>query len=257
MKKVRITHNFINKLIECDQILTFSYFIKLKYLYSNSTIYDFSIRKSARLINVSPNCIKYHLSIMKKMGVIKVVKNKRGKNNLTFCSISKISKMYGVSHNTRCGSILFHKLDNIQTIKTRLYSKVLINNINKQKHTIKSKSNSIMRKKDQLKKIKDEKISSSLSRSIESERINFDTFICCETIGNMFLKTKMTGYNQLLKMTKLGILSAKRKCIPILKCNKEEFNRLYNFGNLTKGKYYYNYTNSCIMKNVGFSINIS
>ena len=138
MKKVRITHRFISKLIECDQILTFSYFIKLKYLYSNSTIYDFSIRKSARLINVSPNSIKHHLSIMKKMGIIKVVKNKRGKDNLTFCSISKITKMYGISHNTRCGSIAFNKSDNIQTIKTRLYSKILINNINKQKYTIKS-----------------------------------------------------------------------------------------------------------------------
>lgn len=238
-------------------MLTFSYFIKLKYLYSNSTIYDFSIRKAARLINVSPNCIKQHLSIMKKMGIINVVKNKRGKNNLTFCSIRKISKMYGVNHKSRCGSILFHQSDNVQTIKTRLYSKVLINNINKQKYTIKSKSNSIMRKKDQLKKIKDEKLFSSMSRSIESERINFDTFICCETIGNMLFKTKMTGYNQLLKMVELGILSIKRKCIPILNCNKEEFNKLYSFGNLTKGKYYYNYTNSCVMKNVGFSVSIN
>jgi len=254
LNKVRITHSFINKLIECDQILTFSYFIKLKYLYSNSTIYDFSLRKAARLIDVSPNSIKKHLSIMKKMGVIKVVKNKRGKENITFSSIRKISKLYGIKQNSRCGSVLFHKSDSVQTIKTRLYSKILINNINKQKYTIKSKSNSIMRKKDQVKKIKDENLKLSLNRSIESERINFDTFICCRTIGDMFLKTKMTGYNQLLKMVDLGIFSIQKKSIPILECTRKEFNELLDFGNLVKGKYYYSHKNASIMKNVGFNI---
>jgi len=238
-------------MVESDQILTFSYFIKLKYLYSNSTIYNFSLRKSANLIGVSPNSIKKHLKIMKKMGIVRITKSKNGNNNLTFISIKKITELYGLNHNNRCGSITFHKNDKIQSIKTILYSKILINNINKQKYRIKGKSNLLMRKIDQLKKIG--KDNNSINRSIASERIYSDTFICSQTIGNMLSRTKMTGYNQLIKMRKMGLITAKKRRTVILKnCTEKDFKNLC----LTPGKYYYHFKSSSIIKNGGFYVSI-
>tara|TARA_B100000963_G_C22629359_1_gene674075 strand:- start:752 stop:1531 length:780 start_codon:yes stop_codon:yes gene_type:complete len=258
LKKVRVTHSLIKRLIKSDEILTFSYFVKLKYLYSNSTIYNFSIRKASRLINVSPNSIKVHINRMNRMGIINIVKNKSGGVNITFSSINKVSKIYGVNHNNKCGSIMFRDSENVQDIKTRLYSKVLINNLNKQRYSIKGKSNSLMRKRDQLDKLRKSGISPEvLKRSIASERINFDTFICCDTIGEMLCKTKMTGYNQLMKMVSMGILSVKKKYMTVLKnCKKEDFENLCNNGELIKGKHYYSRKDSSIIKNVGFSLEV-
>ena len=238
--------------------MTFSYFIKLKYLYSNSTIYNFSVRKASRLIGVSPNSIKFHLKKMENMNIINTVKNKSGGDNITFSSIEKISKIYGVNHNNRCGSIMFRDSESVQDVKTRLYSKVLISNINKQRYTIKGKSNSLMRKRDQINKLRKSGISPEvLKRSIASERINFDTFICCETIGEMLNKTKMTGYNQLMRMVNMGILSVKKKYVTVLKnCRKELFDELCNNGELIKGKHYYSRKDSSILKNIGFSIEL-
>jgi len=255
LKKVRITPSLIKKLIESDQVLTFSYFIKLKYIYSNSTIYNFSLRKCANLIGVSPNAFKKHLDLMKKMGVVNIVKNKDGGENLTFLSIKKITELYGFKHSNRCGSLEFHPNDKIQNIKTILYSRVLINNINKQKYRIKGKSNSLMRKIDHLKKIG--KDNNSIKRSIASGRIYNDTFICCQTIGDMLFKTKMTGYNQLMKMKNMGLLSATKKSIVVVSnCTKEDFINLSKFKQMTPGKYYYHFKSSSIIKNAGFNIEI-
>lgn len=258
LKRVRITHTLIKKLIKSEEILTFCYFIKLKYIYSNSTIYNFSIRKAARLIDVSPNSIKFHLKKMEEMGIVNIIKNKKGGKNITFSSISKISKIYGVNHNNKCGSIIFRDSENVQDIKTRLYSKVLINNLNKQRYTIKGKSNSLMRKKDQLKKLSKSGINTDfLERSIARERINFDTFICCDTIGDMLNKTKMTGYNQLIRMTEMGIVTLNKKYMTVLEnCKEEDFDNLCKNGNLIKGKHYYNRKKSSILKNVGFSVEV-
>ena len=88
------------------------------------------------------------------MNIVSTMKNKSGGVNMTFSSIEKVSKIYGINHNNRCGSIMFRESESVQDVKTRLYSKVLINNINKQKYTIKGKSNSLMRKRDQLKKLR-------------------------------------------------------------------------------------------------------
>jgi predicted transcriptional regulator len=241
-----------------EEILTFSYFITLKYLYSNSTIYNFSVRKASRLIGVSPNSIKFHLKKMENMNIINTVKNKSGGKNITFSSIEKISRIYGVNHNNRCGSIMFRDSESVQDVKTRLYSKVLINNLNKQRYTIKGKSNSLMRKRDQINKLRKSGISPEiLKRSIASERINFDTFICCETIGEMLNKTKMTGYNQLMRMVNMGIMSVKKKYVTVLKnCKKEVFDELCNNGELIKGKHYYSRKDSSILKNIGFSIEL-
>lgn len=258
LKKVRIAHNLIKKLIDSDEILTFCYFIKLKYLYTNSTIYNFSLRKASKMIGVSPNSIKFHLNKMEEMGIVKFVKNKKGGINITFSSIEKISKKYGINYSSKCGSIDFHNSENVQSIKTKLYSKVLINNINKQKYIIKSKSNSLMRKRDQIKKLsKSGAIPENLKRSIANERINFDTFICCETIGDMFNKTKMTGYNQLLKMVNMGIVSIKKKYTPVLEnCSKSDFDYLCEKGELIKGKYYFKRKDSSIYKNIGFTVDV-
>ncbi len=195
---------------------------------------------------------------MEEMEIINIVKNKYGGENITFSSIKKISKIYGVNHNSRCGSIMFRNSESVQDVKTRLYSKVLINNLNKQRYTIKGKSNSLMRKRDQINKLRKSGISPEvLKRSIASERINFDTFICCETIGEMLNKTKMTGYNQLIKMTNMGILSIKKKYMTVLKnCKKEVFENLCKNGELIKGKHYYSRKDSSILKNVGFSIEV-
>jgi DNA-binding MarR family transcriptional regulator len=258
LKRVRITHNLIKKLINSEEILTFSYFVKLKYLYSNSTIYNFSLRKAAKLIGVSPNSIKFHLKKMEEMEIIKIVKNKKGGKNITFSSIEKISKKYGVNHNNKCGSIIFRDSENVQDIKTRFYSKVLINNLNKQRYTIKGKSNSLMRKRDQLNKLNKSGVNPDfLQRSIASERIIFDTFICCDTIGDMLDKTKMTGYNQLKKMVSMGLLNIKKKQMKVLEnCKKEDFENLCKNGNLIKGKHFYSIKDSSIFKNVGFSIEV-
>ena len=195
---------------------------------------------------------------MEDMGIVNIVKNKSGGKNITFSSIRKISKIYGVNHNNKCGSIMFRESENVQDIKTRLYSKVLINNLNKQRYTIKGKSNSLMRKRDQISKLRKSGISPEvLKRSIASERINFDTFICCETIGDMLSKTKMTGYNQLTRMANMGILSIKKKYMTVLKnCNKEEFENLCENGELIKGKHYYSGKDRSIIKNVGFSVEV-
>jgi Mn-dependent DtxR family transcriptional regulator len=259
LKRVKITHNLVLKLVESKEILTFSYFIKLKYLHTNSTVYNYSIRKLANLIDVAPNSIKKHLKKMEEMGIVNIVKNKAGGKNITFLSLEKVSKKYRVFHNRKCGSFYFKKSESIQDIKTKLYSRVLINNINRQKNTIKGKSNSIMRKRDQLKKLT--KAGSSglevLERSIASERINFDTFICCETIGKMFDKTKMTGYNQLKKMATMGLVSIRKKYMTVLEnCTREEYERLSEYGQFIKGKYYYSYKDASILKNVGFSVNV-
>jgi len=258
LKKVRITHSLIKELIKSEEILTFSYFIKLKYLHSNSTIYNFSIRKASRLINVSPNSIKFHLKKMEEMNIVKTVNNKSGGVNMTFSSIEKVSKIYGINHNNRCGSIMLRESESVQDVKTRLYSKVLINNLNKQRYTIKGKSNSLMRKRDQVNKLRKSGINPEiLKRSIASERINFDTFICCETIGEMINKTKMTGYNQLIRMVSMGILSIKKKYITVLKgCKKELFEELCKSGELIKGKHYYSRKDSSILKNIGFSVEV-
>jgi hypothetical protein len=58
-----------------------------------------------------------------------------------------------------------------------------------------------------------------------------------------------------MKMVNMGLFKIKRKTIPILKeTTKSEFNRLCEKGELIKGKYYYNSSESSILKNVGFSI---
>lgn len=192
------------------------------------------------------------------MNIVSTMKNKSGGVNMTFSSIEKVSKIYGINHNNRCGSIMFRESESVQDVKTRLYSKVLINNINKQKYTIKGKSNSLMRKRDQLKKLRKSGVNPEiLTRSIASERINFDTFICCETIGDMINKTKMTGYNQLIRMVSMGILNINKKYMTVLKnCKKEVFDSLCKNGELIKGKHYYSRKDSSILKNVGFSIEI-
>jgi hypothetical protein len=189
------------------------------------------------------------------MGLINFTKNKSNGENITFISMEKISKKYGINYNSKSGGFDFHTTESVQTIKTKLYSKILSNNLNKQKFSIKQKSDSLMRKKDQIEKLKRAGAPVHVLRSLASERINFDTFICCETIGFMFGKTKMTGYNQLMKMVNMGLFKIKRKTIPILKeTTKSEFNRLCEKGELIKGKYYYNSSESSILKNVGFSI---
>jgi predicted transcriptional regulator len=210
------------------------------------------------MIGVSPNSIKLHLKKMEKIGIVKSTKNKQGGINLTFSSIEKVSRKYGINHNSKCGSIEFHNSEHIQDIKTRLYSKVLINNINKQRYTIKGKSNSLMRKKDQIKKLsKSGAVPEPLKRSIANERINFDTFICCQTIGEMFNKTKMTGYNQLLKMVNMGLVSIKKKYVPVLEnCSKSDFDYLCEKGELIKGKYYFKRKDSSIYKNIGFTVDV-
>lgn len=258
LKKVRITHSLIKKIIEKEEILTFSYFIKLKYLYTNSTIYNFSVRKAAKLIGTSPSSIKFHLDKMNDMGIVKIIKNKDGGKNITFSSIEKISEIYGINHNKKCGSIYFHNSESVQVIKTRLYSKVLINNINKQKYTIKGKSNSLMRKRDQVKKLaNNDVLKTRLERSIASERINFESYLCCQSIGEMFNKTKMTGYNQLKKMAGMGIFRIEKKYMKVLEnCTQNEYEKLYEYGQLKKGKYFYSKKESAILKSVGFKIDV-
>jgi DNA-binding MarR family transcriptional regulator len=258
LKKVRITPDLVKKIIEQEEILTFSYFIKLKYLYTNSTIYNFSIRKAGGLIKVSVGSIKHHLDLMNEMGIIKITKNKNGGKNITFSSIEKISKIYGVKHNSKCGSIYFHNSESIQDIKTRLYSKILKTNINKQKYTIKGKSNSLMRKRDQLKKMSNNDFMKiRLERSIASERINFDSFLCCQTIGEMFNKTKMTGYNQLKKMSRMGLFKIEKKYMTVLNdCTRNDYQNLYKYGQMQKGKYFYSQKDCSILKNVGFKIEV-
>ena len=193
---------------------------------------------------------------MNKMGIIKFTPSKNGKNNITFISIAKICKKYNLKYNSRCGSIEYHNSENIQIIKTRLYSKILSNNIRNQKFSIKQKSDSLMRKKDQAEKLKKSgNVPDHVLRSLANERIKFDTFICCETIGRMFGATKMTGYNQLSKMVNMGLFSIKKKYIPILKnTTKKEFERLCKDGELFKGKYFFNGNDSSIVKNAGYSI---
>lgn len=196
---------------------------------------------------------------MKEIGLVNVTKSKKRGNNVTFISIYKVSKLYGIKHNRRCGSVMFHDLENVQTIKTRLYSKILINNLNKQKFSIKQKSDSLMRKKDQAEKLKRAgNVPSHVLRSLASERINFDTFLCCETIGKMFGATKMTGYNQLFKMVDMGLVNVSKKYITILSnTTKKEFDRLCDNGELIKGKYYYSPFESSIIKNAGFVVKVS
>ena len=258
MKKVRVTHSLINKWIEYDEILTYCYFIKLKYLYSNSTIYNFSLRKAAILIGVSPNSIKSHLRKMEKMEIIKIKKNKNGKTNITFTSIKKISRIYGIKHDNKCGSIEFHASESVQVIKTRLYSKVLLNNLNKQKYIIKGKTNSLMRKVDKLKKIKsNDSEYHSLQKSIASERINLDVSICSQTVGNMFHKTKMTGYNQLKKIARMGIVTLNKRIVPVLRnCTRDKFEYYCTHGEMFKGKFFYSSKESSIMKNAGFIVTV-
>ena len=91
-----------------------------------------------------------------------------------------------------------------------------------------------MRKKDQAEKLKRlGNVPDHVLRSLASGRINFDTFLCCDTIGDMFGVTKMTGYNQLTKMADMGIFSIKKKYITILtNTTRKEFKRLCDKGEL-------------------------
>lgn len=257
MKKVRINSSLIKSIVEKGDILTFSYFIKLKYSYSNSTIYSYSIRKLAKLLNASPNCIKSHLKKMNSIGLIEITENKQNKENITFISMKRVCDIYDVNYTVHGGGIYIFKNESIQNIKTKLYSRILYNNLNKQKFSVKKKTDSLMRKREQAEKLKRSGAPAHVLRSLASERINFDTFLCCETIGNMFGGTKMTGYNQLKKMVKMGLFKIERKTIPILKnATKSEFNRLCDKGELIKGKYYYNKSSNSIIKNVGFTISV-
>lgn len=257
MKKVRINPSLIKRVIESEDTLTFSYFIKLKYSYSNSTIYSYSIRKLSKLLKVSPNCIKSHLKKMERMNFIVITKNKNKGENITFISMEKVCKIYDVNYSTRGGGIQFRPNESVQDIKTKLYSRVLYNNLNKQKFSVKKKSDSLMRKKQQAEKLKRAGAPNHVLRSLASERINFDVFLCCETIGNMFGGTKMTGYNQLNRMVSMGLFKIKRKTLTILReTTQSEFDRLCNKGELIKGKYFYKTSTKSIIKNVGFSISV-
>jgi Mn-dependent DtxR family transcriptional regulator len=256
VRKVRVSPNLVKKIIKSNNDLTFCYFLKLKYLHTNSTIYNFSLRKAAADINVSPSSIKNHFNKMKKLGYVRVVKNKTGGKNVTFISMSKLCKMHDVRYSSKSGYIVLKQRESIQELKTAIYYKVIANNIKKQKFAIQGKSNSVMRKRNQLKKVeRTDSLYNSLLNSIASERITPETYLCCETIGKMIGKTKMTGYNQLKKMARMGLVFIEKKYKTVLdNCTPEEFEMLVSHGELKRGQVFYKRNESKILKSVGFKI---
>jgi hypothetical protein len=73
----------------------------------------------------------------------------------------------------------------------------------------------------------------------------------------MFNKTKMTGYNQLKKIARMGIVSLDKRIVPVLRnCTKEKFEYFCTHGEMFKGKFFYSSKESSIMKNVGFNVTI-
>lgn len=70
-KKVYLPIRLINMANEGRWLSSLAYFVRLKALFKNCTIYNFSLRKAAELIKCSPSTLQHHLKILESLGLVR------------------------------------------------------------------------------------------------------------------------------------------------------------------------------------------
>ena len=93
--RVYLPVKLINSANEGSWLLTLAYFVRLKALYKNCTIYDFTGRKAAELIKCSPTTLNFHIKILEELGLAR-----RHHSNMTFIGFDKLKEWSGGGNQT-------------------------------------------------------------------------------------------------------------------------------------------------------------
>src|SRR4051812_14160645 len=80
----------INKANDEVWMRSLGYFVRLKSLFKNCTVYGFNLRKVSEMIGCSPACLSHHIKELEKRQLIR----KHG-NNITFIGLNKQQKLCG------------------------------------------------------------------------------------------------------------------------------------------------------------------
>jgi biotin operon repressor len=115
--KIQTNEKLIQFFLDKKIIKTLAFFYRVKVLYNNSVVYNYSPEKLAKATNITESKVKKHVRTLKKLGIVIRQKTRtKGKFNLWFISIKTImSKLFKMAFNH------FKKC----TIKIRKNSKLL------------------------------------------------------------------------------------------------------------------------------------
>lgn len=125
-KRTGFFFNINTGLLQEVGIAPFAFYIKLKSLYSNSTIYNYSLRKVSRLAGCSTTLAKKNLTILEKYGLIEY-----HHGNLTL----KSQKNFSLKYRGKA-KILINPDMSILVLKDKLIALLIERKQNQQRYTI-------------------------------------------------------------------------------------------------------------------------
>lgn len=111
MQQININTVFIEEMVAGDHLKQLAVFVKLKALYVNGTVYNYSYRRISEVSGISINVLKQCVNFFKEMGWCVV----HGKN-LLFQKIFKVD----VSKTKRCLTLEVKKSENYRDLVKRL-----------------------------------------------------------------------------------------------------------------------------------------
>lgn len=148
--KVHITLGLLHQANDEGWMRSLDYFCRLKALYFNGVVYNYSMRKLGELLKVSPTTIKHHILVLEKKGLIAY----EGKN-IRFLGYRKLMLLSrSESSNLGCSKpIGLRIIDGSFLLSMRGY--LLIQNIRQQEYRIKQGIHPRLRKRYKSNLIKD------------------------------------------------------------------------------------------------------
>lgn len=189
-----------------DLFNTVRVLLRLRTLFKNRVIYNYSILKLSQLSGLSRTCIRKHLPIIIKQGWATI----QG-NNLKFTGINKLKK----HEKETCVPILISGDKNTQL--TYIKHTLIVLNLGNQQKAIKEKS----------KIISQQKVSKAVYNKHRSERsINNDLTLSNRKFGKLFNKSESTGKKLQSRLRKLNLIKSYSRYIKI-KDNGTQFEAKY------------------------------
>lgn len=172
---MQASEKIIKEAVNNDWITSLSFAFFCKARYSNSTIFDFSARKAARKLNLSPSTINNHIRVLEQNGLIQYM-NKGKRINITFKKISQKHKC----------TLDIDKTDTLKNIEHKLRFKLFAEKHRQQLYVINKKSEA---KSIELKKFPTKSEVKRLMKfrelSPEKRKINYKVTFTDATVAKM------------------------------------------------------------------------
>jgi hypothetical protein len=208
----------IEKAISEEWINSLAYFVILKSKYQNQTIYNYSNKKVAQVLNVSYNTAKFHIDKLISENLCRV-----HNGNLTLNGIEKLKKqtINKLGHETKLLSGVFIKQTKKEQVE-ELRASIIVKNLKRQEYRISQKSATLSYAEPSRPKSKSEyrAIKNGLKKMNQvggvgkfEKTLNKRTMLSNFKFGHLINRSRSTGKRFQKRLRELNVINSERNIV--------------------------------------------